>query len=73
MPKGAEKKILDYKLTRYACYLIEQNGDIRKKVISFAQTYFAVQTRKQEIGEKTLEKYLQKISVYAKLRTIINI
>jgi len=52
MPKGAEKKIIDYKLTRYACYLIAQNGDSRKKVISFAQTYFAVQTRKQELIEK---------------------
>ena len=52
MPKGAEKKILDYKLTRYACYLIAQNGDSRKKVIALAQTYFAVQTRKQEISEK---------------------
>ena len=52
MPKGAEKTIKDYKLTRYACYLIAQNGDSRKKVIALAQTYFAVQTRKQEIKEK---------------------
>jgi len=54
MPKGAEKEIVDIALTRYACYLIAQNGDSSKKEIAFAQTYFAVQTRKQEVIEQRL-------------------
>ncbi len=51
---GAERKLEDYLLTRYACYLIAQNGDPRKEVIAFAQSYFALQTRKQEVLEEKI-------------------
>ncbi len=54
MPKGANKDIPDTILTRYACYLIAQNGDSRKEPIAFAQSYFAIQTRKQELIEQRI-------------------
>ncbi len=52
--KNAQRQVVDYALTRYACYLIAQNGDVSKNEIAFAQTYLAVQTRKQEIIEQRL-------------------
>ena len=54
MPKGAEKEVRNLMLTRYACYIIAQNGDPKKQEIAFAKTYFAIQTCKAELIEQRL-------------------
>ena len=65
---GAQREIQDYMLTRFACYLIAQNGDPKKEEIAFAQGYFALQTRRSELIAEHLQ-YLARIEVRERLRS----
>ena len=65
--KGAKRKVKDYMLTRYACYLIAMNGDTSKAEIAFAQSYFAVQTRKQELIEERIA-YVERMQARERLK-----
>ena len=65
--KGAQRSINDYMLTRYACYLIAMNGDTSKDEIAFAQSYFAVQTRKQELIEERIA-YIERTQARNRLK-----
>ena len=65
------RSIIDYKLSRFACYLIVQNSDLRKEVVALGQTYFAIQTRRMEITEREYSKLTEDEKNYQRNLTIL--
>ncbi len=70
LPKGAQRRIEDIELSRYACYLIVQNADPRKKIIALGQTYFAIQTRRQELQDEfdELDENTKRLTIRREIR-----
>jgi len=70
LPKGAKREIQDIMLSRYACYLIVQNADPRKEIVALGQTYFAIQTRKQELLDEfeQLDEDKKRLSIRNELK-----
>ena len=68
LAKGATRNVIDYKLSRYACYLVVMNGNPKKEIIALAQTYFTIQTRKQELSEKEYNEFIKLLKYFVDIQ-----